>query len=137
LSHTKVPHFWPLLSFSYFVQKKKENHCYFFSLDLWIYKKSLTKISSNWLKMHLNLQYVIHLNNNDILKIFLIFFFVKWFVNNKICLYFKSTWHICMYVCIIFPLLLKKYQINKNVINIVLYLFVIIKKIIICVWWNI
>jgi len=36
---------------------------------------------------------------------------------------------ICMYVCIIFPQLLKMYQINKNGINVVLYLFLIIENI--------
>jgi hypothetical protein len=73
--------------------------------------------------MHLNVHYFIHLNNNDILKVF--FFFFHKMIYKYI--YFQSTQF--MYVCMIFPHLLKIYQINKNNMNVVLYLFVIIKRI--------
>jgi hypothetical protein len=67
------------------------------------------------------------------LEDFLFLYFIKQFVNNKMCLQhilnqYGVYMYVCMYVCMykISPPF-KTYQINKNGINVVLYLFVIIK----------
>jgi len=71
----KTTQLWPLLFCFLFVQMKINKFHSFFSPKIYFFIKSFQpKYQVIWLKMHLNLHYFLHLNNNDILKIDFIFF---------------------------------------------------------------